>query len=77
MRGETPCAHCEQVLQPYLDRELSPAEQAEAERHLDECPSCKKAYRFEESLRGYVRKSCVEQMPVELRAKLSALRTPL
>jgi anti-sigma factor (TIGR02949 family) len=77
MRGETPCAHCEQVLQPYLDRELSEQERVEAAKHLDECPSCKKAYRFEESLRGYVRKSCVEQMSSELRAKLAALRTPL
>jgi mycothiol system anti-sigma-R factor len=65
------------VLQPYLDRELSQEERVEAERHLDDCPSCKKAYRFEESLRGYVRKSCVEQMPAELRVKLAALRTPL
>ena len=77
MRGETPCTHCEQMLQPYLDRELSEQEHAEAAKHLDECPSCKKAYRFEESLRRYVRKSCVEQMPSGLRAKLAALRTPL
>jgi anti-sigma factor (TIGR02949 family) len=77
MWGDTPCSHCEQVLQPYLDRELSEQERTEAAKHLDECPSCKKAYRFEESLRGYVRKSCVEQMSSELRAKLAALRTPL
>jgi len=77
MWGDTPCSHCEQVLQPYLDRELSEQERTEAAKHLDECPSCKKAYRFEESLRGYVRKSCVEQMSSELRVKLAALRTPL
>jgi mycothiol system anti-sigma-R factor len=65
------------MLQPFLDRELSEAERQEAERHLAECPSCAKAYRFEESLRRYVRKSCSEKMSDELKAKLAALRTPL
>ena len=37
-----PCAKCEEVLQPYLDRELSDAERAEAEKHLDECSYCRK-----------------------------------
>ena len=27
-----PCAKCEEVLQPYLDRELTDAERAEAEQ---------------------------------------------
>jgi mycothiol system anti-sigma-R factor len=72
-----PCEHCEQMLQPYLDRELTDAERLEAEHHLADCPSCRKAYRFEETLRGYVRKSCSEKMSDELKAKLLALRTSL
>ena len=40
-------------------------------------PELPKAYRFEESLRVYVRRSCVERMPAELKEKLAALRTPL
>ena len=71
------CEHCEKMLQPFLDRELSAEERAVAETHLEQCPSCRKAYRFEESLRVYVRRSCVERMPDELREKLAALRTPL
>jgi mycothiol system anti-sigma-R factor len=63
------------MLQPYLDRELTEAERAEAERHLEACPPCQRAYRFEESLRKYVRKSCTEQMSDELKEKLAALRT--
>jgi mycothiol system anti-sigma-R factor len=72
-----PCAKCEEILQPFLDRELSDAEVAEAEAHLDECNYCRKRYKFEEKLRMYVRQACTEQMPPELKAKLAALRTPL
>lgn len=72
-----PCEKCEEVLQPFLDRELSDAEHAEAEAHLDGCSYCRKRYRFEEELRMYVRQACAEQMPPDLKAKLSALRTPL
>ena len=72
-----PCAKCEEVLQPYLDRELTDDEKAEAEAHLEACSYCRKRYRFEESLRRYVREAAVETMPPELKAKLAALRTPL
>ena len=72
-----PCEKCEEVMQHYLDRVLSPAEHGEAEAHLAACPSCARRYRFEESLRGYVRRACSEQMPPELKARLLELRTPL
>jgi hypothetical protein len=72
-----PCAHCEEMMQPYLDHVLTEAERAEAESHLDECESCRRRYRFEESLRVYVRKATAEQMSAELRMKLSTLRIEL
>ncbi len=72
-----PCAHCEEMMQPYLDRALSEAEMAEAEAHLAECEPCRRRYRFEESLRVYVRQAVLEPMPAELRQKLAALRIPL
>ena len=72
-----PCVKCEEAMQPYLDRVLSDAEVAEAEEHLAGCPYCAKRYRFEESLRVFVRKCCDEQMPPELKQKLASLRTPL
>ena len=72
-----PCGKCEEVLQPYLDRELTDDEKVEAEAHLEACSYCRKRYRFEESLRRYVREAAVETMPPELKAKLAALRTPL
>ncbi|HET8743518.1 MAG TPA: zf-HC2 domain-containing protein [Gaiella sp.] len=69
------CGKCEQLLQGYLDRELSAAEVAEAERHLDGCDYCRRRYRFEESLRVYVRTTAVERMPPGLMEKLAQLRT--
>ena len=72
-----PCEKCEEVMQPYLDRVLSDAELREAEEHLAGCSYCAKRYRFEESLRQFVRKCCEEEMPPELKQKLAALRTPL
>jgi anti-sigma factor (TIGR02949 family) len=74
---QDPCAHCEELMQPYLDHILTEAERAEAEQHLDECDWCRRRYRFEESLRTYVRQVVTEPMPSELKAKLAALRIPL
>ncbi len=71
------CEKCEEWMQPYLDRELSEAERAVAERHLEGCGYCRKRYRFEETLRTFVRQVCSEEMPAELKQKLAALRTPL
>jgi anti-sigma factor (TIGR02949 family) len=66
------------MMQPYMDRVLTEAERAEAEEHLDGCSYCRKRYRFEERLRQFVRQAVeLEPMPVELKAKLAALRTPL
>jgi Putative zinc-finger len=74
---DDPCAHCEEMMQPYLDHILSDDEMREAEMHLDECEWCRKRYRFEESLRVYVRTAVSEPMPAELKLKLAALRIPL
>jgi mycothiol system anti-sigma-R factor len=71
------CEKCEEVMQPYLDRVLDEAERAEAEAHLATCGYCRKRYRFEESLRIFVRDVCAEEMPPELKQKLAALRIPL
>jgi anti-sigma factor (TIGR02949 family) len=72
-----PCAKCEELLQPYLDRELSEAERAEAQRHLDACSYCRRRYRFEVELRRFVRQAAVEEMSPSLKAKPAELRTPL
>jgi anti-sigma factor (TIGR02949 family) len=77
MTHDDPCAHCEEMMQPYLDHILSEEERIEAEQHLDGCEWCRRRYRFEESLRVYVRQVVTEPMPAELKAKLSSLRIEL
>ena len=62
------CAKCEEVMQPYLDGDLSDEKIAEAQAHLD---------RFEVSLRRFVRHAAAEPMPAELKQRLLSLRTPL
>jgi hypothetical protein len=65
------------MMQPYLDHILSEEERVEAEQHLDGCDWCRRRYRFEESLRVYVRQVVTEPMPADLKAKLSSLRLEL
>jgi anti-sigma factor (TIGR02949 family) len=69
------CGKCEQLLQGYLDRELAVHEVAEAEEHLNGCDYCRRRYRFEESLRVYVRTTAAERMPPGLLEKLTQLRS--
>jgi hypothetical protein len=69
-----PCAKCEELMQPYMDRVLTHEERIEAEAHLDLCEYCKRRYRFEARLRVFVREAAVEPMPADLRDRLSGLR---
>jgi anti-sigma factor RsiW len=69
------CDRCEQLLQPFLDRQLDDFERAEAEEHLARCDYCRRRYVFEEKLRMYVRQTVTaEPMRIELKQRLSALR---
>jgi anti-sigma factor (TIGR02949 family) len=68
------CEQCEELLQDFLDRTLTNEEWAVAESHLEGCEYCRRRYRFEESLRRYVKLSAIERMPPGLMAKLEELR---
>jgi anti-sigma factor RsiW len=71
------CERCEELLQPYLDRELDERERAEAEQHLAACCYCRRRYRFEAELRRFVRQSVEEPMSHALKQRLASLRIPL
>lgn len=71
------CDKCEELLQPYLDRELSDDERTVAEGHLDLCSYCRRRYRFEVDLRRFVRQAADEPMPAQLKERLAALRIAL
>jgi predicted anti-sigma-YlaC factor YlaD len=68
------CDKCEELLQGYLDRDLTTAEVLVAEGHLNGCQYCRRRYRFEETLRRYIRTTATERMPPGLLDKLSSLR---
>jgi anti-sigma factor RsiW len=72
-----PCAHCEEMMQPYVDGALTDEERLEAETHLSECSYCARRYRFEEELRHFVRVAVSVPMDPLLKQRLAALRTPL
>ena len=76
MSTEADCEKCEELLQGYLDRDLTAAEVVVAEGHLDGCDYCRRRYRFEAHLRRYIRTSAIERMPAGLLAKLTELRGP-
>jgi anti-sigma factor (TIGR02949 family) len=73
---EGDCDKCEELLQGYLDRDLTQAEVTVAEGHLDSCDYCRRRYRFEAHLRRYIQTTASERMPAGLMAKLAELRGP-
>ena len=75
MSGPGDCEKCEELLQGYLDRELTEVEHVEAELHLDGCDYCRRRYTFEVSLRRYVKMSAAERMPAGLMERLTQLRS--
>jgi anti-sigma factor (TIGR02949 family) len=67
------CDKCEELLQPFLDRDLTQSERAEAETHLSACGYCNARYRFEEDLRRFVRQAASEPCPDKLKQRLAEL----
>jgi mycothiol system anti-sigma-R factor len=66
------CRDCVQVLNTYIDRELSDEDILQVREHLVECGGCLHVYRFEESVRRLVRVRCQEQSaPDGLRARIT------
>lgn len=68
------CLETVRRLDDYLDRELSPAETIEVERHLETCDGCLKRFQFEgavlEELRVKLRHVPI---PATLAARLKSL----
>jgi len=69
------CDDCEQMMQPYMDGVLSEEQIGEAQEHLARCPGCERRYRFEATLRRYVRVAFEEPMSPALKEKLAGLRS--
>ena len=67
------CEKCEELLQPFLDRDLTQSERLEAETHLAQCRYCSTRYRFEEGLRRFVRGAVAVPCPDALKRRLAEL----
>jgi len=72
-----PCEWCEEVLQPYLDRDLNATDVQKVKQHLADCSWCEKRFTFESDFRRLVRQAVIEPMDPALKAKLAALRLEL
>ena len=71
------CQEAERRLHGFVDRELSDAQMAEVQRHLDVCENCRARFRFESGLRRLVRSAGQgEQAPESLRQRIRRLRRP-
>lgn len=69
MSGE--CAELYQLLDAYVDGELSEGECQRLKAHLVTCPSCLSEYERDALLKALVRRSChCEQAPSTLRAQI-------
>ncbi len=69
------CHEAERRLHRYVDRELSEAEMAMVQRHLEACDNCRARFRFEASMRRLVRNAGQnEATPQGLRERIRRLR---
>ena len=67
----TDCSEALLRVYEYLDGEMSPADCAKIQAHLDECAACLQQYHLDQALKAVVKRSCrAEAAPVELRATI-------
>ncbi len=70
--GESDCAHTLGHLYEFLDSEMTPADEARMRAHLAHCSPCLAELSLEEMVKRLVRRSCHEQAPAHLRARIQA-----
>lgn len=67
----TDCSETVLRIFEFLDGEMSPADCARLQAHLDECEPCLREYRVDQTLKAVVKRSCgCEPAPVELRTTI-------
>jgi mycothiol system anti-sigma-R factor len=54
----------------YLDGELDGERVHHIKQHLDECGPCLREFGLEEAVKAIVKRSCHDQAPADLRAKV-------
>lgn len=56
----------------YLDGAVEPADREAIEEHLSFCRRCCGEVEFAEELRGFLARSAADEIPADVRARLSA-----
>lgn len=69
---ELDCDSALEHLYEYLDGEDGPIDSAKIAAHLDECAPCLAEYDVERIVKTIVARSCCQQAPSSLRAKVVA-----
>ncbi len=67
---ECRCEEALEHLQEYIDCEMSEVDTVRLRQHIAECTTCQVEVGVEQRLRFLLRRSCVEQAPAELRARV-------
>jgi mycothiol system anti-sigma-R factor len=67
---ETPCSEVLETVYLYLDNECDQEARDHVRLHLDECSPCLRKYGLEQAVIKLVARSCQEQAPDDLRAKV-------
>lgn len=65
-----PCSDAVRQLWDYLDKALSPEDQARVEVHLAFCRRCCGELEFAEELRAFLASSVVDEIPVDVKERL-------
>jgi anti-sigma factor (TIGR02949 family) len=69
-QGLIPCSEAVRQLWDYLDRTVSPEDQAKVEQHLSFCRTCCGELEFAKELRGFLASQSTEELPPHVKAPL-------
>jgi mycothiol system anti-sigma-R factor len=67
---ETDCSEVLERLTFFVDHELADADEAQIQRHLDECQPCLDMLLFEQRMKTHLARSCAEPCPESVRARV-------
>ena len=67
---ETDCSEVLERLAFFVDHELADADEAQIQRHLDECQPCLDMLLFEQRMKTQLARSCAEPCPEALRERV-------
>lgn len=73
MRDECSCEEAQRRLYELLDAELEGELLAKLQAHVERCPQCHEIADVEAHIRAVLRRSCSEEAPAELRARIVAV----